>query len=290
MKGLLYKGTTWNDYTDIYLRSYQKSDTDKENWNSWELQYPDDYPSNDTWQPMMDLIDFCSDNTTDEEFLASYQDYFYADNLADYVVFTLALNVGDNIYKNTFLSTVDITKGHQYLISPWDMDKSLGGDFDGKHLDITTHKNRYNERAPFNRLIANNLDGFSDKLEDIWTKHYSTLFAPDSIGRRLDRYANLFTTSGAWDRESDKWNDNPVPLKTQIAEELEYVKDWYDKNYQYLCGKFGTTYETGGITGKKESVSHKGIHTLDGRKVHSADRHRLEKGIYIVDGRKILVR
>ena len=59
VKGLLYKGNAWNDYTDIFLLSYKEADTDKDTWNAWELQYPDDYPSIDTWQPLMDLIDFC---------------------------------------------------------------------------------------------------------------------------------------------------------------------------------------------------------------------------------------
>ena len=45
VRGLLYKGVTWNGYTDIWLLSYSESDTTKDTWNGWELQYPDDYPS-----------------------------------------------------------------------------------------------------------------------------------------------------------------------------------------------------------------------------------------------------
>jgi len=131
--GLLYKGVKWNGYTDIWLRSYSEADTSKDTWNGWELQYPDDYPSASTWQPLMDLIDFCSDSTSDETFIREYQSYFYRENLADYAVFTMALNVGDNAYRNTFLSVVDIAKGHRYLLSPWDMDMSLGGHWNGNY-------------------------------------------------------------------------------------------------------------------------------------------------------------
>ena len=81
----------------------------------------------------MDLIDFCSDTASDEVFAQEYKDYFYVDNLADYAVFTMALNVGDNAYKNTFLSVVDISKGHRYLLTPWDMDQSLGGHWNGDY-------------------------------------------------------------------------------------------------------------------------------------------------------------
>ena len=108
IRGLLYKGIGWGSGWN--LRSYNAdAATDKDTWNAWELQYPDDYPGIATWQPLMDLMDYCSNKTTDDEFVQSYEDWFYPDNLADYVVFTLALNVGDNLYKNTFLSTVDIT-------------------------------------------------------------------------------------------------------------------------------------------------------------------------------------
>ena len=81
IRGLLYKGDQWNDYTDIWLRSYSEADTGKDTWNAWELQYPDDYPSSDTWQPLMDLIDFCSDSTSNEGFIQDYQNYFYVENL-----------------------------------------------------------------------------------------------------------------------------------------------------------------------------------------------------------------
>ena len=288
--GVLYKGNAWKDHTDIYLLSYKSSNTDLSTWNSWELQYPADYPSIATWQPLMHLIDFCSDETTDEEFEASYKDYFYTDNFADYVVFTLALHVGDNMYKNTFLSVADITKGHRYMISPWDMDMSLGGHWDGTYNNGLAYINQYNARAPFNRLIERNLDGFANKLTDIWTEYYTTLFSPDSIGKRLDHYAGMFEASGAWERERAKWNENPVPIKAKIAEETDYVKEWYERNYESLCHQFGTPPMRIGLNNIRISSSQLDIYTLDGRKIDAADTHQLAKGFYIVGGRKLLVR
>ena len=289
VKGLLYKGISWG--SGYNLLSYDSNaNVDQDTWNSWELQYPDDYPSIDTWQPLMNLIDFCSDETTDEEFEALFNDYFYTDNFADYVVFTLALNVGDNIYKNTFLSVVDITKGHRYMISPWDMDMSLGGNWDGTYNERLSSINQYNGRAPFNRLIKKNMDGFVSKLTDIWTEYYTTMFAPENIGQRLDNYANMFEASGAWERELGKWNENPVPLKTNIAEEMNYVKGWYVRNYESLCNQFGTPPVTNAIANIREPVFLDNIYTLDGRKINATDTRQLTKGIYIVHGRKVLVR
>ena len=287
VRGLLYKGNAWNDYTDIYLLSYGETATDKDTWNAWELQYPDLYPSIDTWQPLMDLIDFCSDKTSDDDFLQLYEEWFYPDNLADYVAFTLALNVGDNLYKNTFLSTVDITKGHRYMLSPWDMDMSLGGHWDGKYNERIAEIGQYNSRAPFNRLIGRNGDGFVDRLTDTWKAHYTTLFSPEGIGSRLDSYTSMFTESGAWEREYTKWNNNPVPLKEQLWEETDYVKNWYVKNYESLCEQFGTP--STGITNLGHPCTRKGIYTLDGRKIGVEHSNRLPKGVYIVNGRKMIV-
>lgn len=283
VRGLLYKGYTWNGYTDIWLLSYTQADTDKKKWNGWELQYPDDYPSVSTWQPLMDLIDFCSDSTTNETFIQSYQDFFYTENLADYAIFTMAMNVGDNAYKNTFLSVANITEGHRYMLSPWDMDGSLGNRWNGKYDESLASINRYNSIAPFNRLVVQNIDGFRDLLAKKWAEYHASLFSPENIGRRLDDYAELFISSGAWEREFSKWNGNPVPLKENIADELEYVKNWYARNYKSLYTQFETVDITNMTSRHPENV----IYGIDGRRVNGKN---MTKGIYIVNNRKVLIK
>lgn len=286
IRGLLYKGKTWNGFTDIWLRSYSEADTSKDTWNGWELQYPDDYPSTNTWRPLMDLIDFCSDLTTNETFVQEYKDYFYIENLVDYAVFTMALNVRDNAYKNTFLSVVDITQGHRYMLTPWDMDYSFGGSWDGSYSNATTSINRYDNIAPFNRLAVQNIDGFKDLEAITWKKYCSTLFSCESITRRLDYYAEQFTSSGAWKREYEKWNGNPVPLKENITDELEYVKEWYAMNYKKLCAQFDEIIATD-IKVASHISSAKVVYMLDGRRI---DENAMRKGVYIINGKKVLVK
>ena len=81
--GLIYQGKKReNSYLDQYYT------------NAWELEYPDDYSSDDrAWDPLKELIGFCSENTNDETFHDGYNDYFYKSNLVDYMVMTMALNV-----------------------------------------------------------------------------------------------------------------------------------------------------------------------------------------------------
>ena len=89
IKGLLYKCTKWSG-SSSYLTGYDTAPVNTTEWNAWELQYPSDYPSDVTWQPLMDLIDFCSQETTFAQFCDEYLNWFYVDNLVDYLVFTSA--------------------------------------------------------------------------------------------------------------------------------------------------------------------------------------------------------
>ena len=283
VRGLLYKGVSWG--SGAKLLSYTEAPTNTDRWNAFELKYPDDHPSDITWQPLMDLIDFCSEATPIDSFARAYQDHFYIDNLADYFIFTLALNVGDNAYKNTYLSVVDITQGHRFLLTPWDMDMSLGGYWDGGYDPTLADPNRYDYVAPFNRLKEHNIDRFNDLLAIKWAKHYDTLLSPNAIASRLEAYAKQFKDSGAWQREVARWNNNPVPLEDDIADELAYVNTWYAENYASLCQYFGTSIPVS-MTSTTPSQSANGIHTLDGRSVAP---NAMRRGIYIVNGKKVVV-
>lgn len=286
VRGVLYKGINWK--SGYNLLSYTDADVNKDVWNAWELQYPDDYPSIDAWQPLMNLIDFCSSKTSYSTFCSSYRDFFYTDNLLDYVLFTVVMNVGDNGYKNTFLSIADVNESHRFLLSPWDMDMSLGGMWNGDYDDSFSDIDRYNYMGPFNRLVVLNVDGFRDALCARWAELYETLFSVEEINSRLDYYANMFVESGAWERERNMWDGKPVPLKASLFDEIRYVKDWYARNYVHLCELFDA--ETTGFVNMADNQPPGELYTLDGRKAHSRSLNQLTKGVYIVNGKKVLVR
>ena len=286
VKGLLYKGIFWDNEgsCSIFLLGYDNQPTDTVCWNAWELQYPSDSPSDKTWQPMMDLIDFCTGSYAD--FCEHYNDYFYVDNLVDYFVFTSALNVDDNLYKNTFLSTVDISQGHRFLITPWDMDMSLGGKYDGDYYDELTNLVRYDWRPPYDRIYMDNIDNLKDKIAERWRELSATLLAPDSVNVRLDTYAAQMIESGAWEREYSVWNNRPVPLKESVSDEVDYVKAWYKRNYDYLNETWGK--EQAVMDGYLILPPTYSIYTPDGHKVDASDIDGLERGLYIIGNYKVL--
>lgn len=298
IRGVLYKGVT----VHTNLKAYKDEDVNSSVWNGWELQYPSDSPSFDTWKPLMDLMDLNSMAPSDSVFRNHYQDYFYWENLVDYIVLIMAFNVNDCLYKNTFLSVVNVNKAHRFLISPWDMDMSLGGSWDGAYYDILFSFDLFNKIPPFNGLVLQNMDGFMDCVKQKLVNLYSTMLHPKNIEKRLDEYSDAFLTSGAWEREYNRWNGNPVPLKQSIAEELDYVKDWYGRNYEFLRDTF--QLEQMGVLNVPETISTgqdsldengwkcaDGVYWMDGRKVRdSSDIEGLPSGVYIVGGRIVLVR
>ena len=131
---------------------------------------------------------------------------------------------------------------------------------------------------------------------------YSTMLHPKNIEKRLDEYSDAFLTSGAWEREYNKWNGNPVPLKQSIAEELDYVKDWYGRNYEFLRDTF--QLEQMGVLNVPETISTgqdsldengwkyaDGVYLMDGRKIRkSSDIEGLPSGVYIVGGKMVIIR
>lgn len=140
-----------------------------------------------------------------------------------------------------YLSCKNIEDGHQFLITPWDMDASLGGNWNGDRAEGTSHLNRFQGIGPYNRLYKENVDDFTGSLRATWSKYGESVFSPSNVERILDGYAELFQKSGAWKREYKKWNGNPVPLEASPETELSYVKDWYKKNHAHLSRSLGVT-------------------------------------------------
>ncbi len=231
IKGVLYKGK--NGLITNTLMEYEQASVDTTMWNSFELQYPEDYPCQDAWQPLMDIIDF-NGTTTDQYFAEHYNEWYYTSNLVDYWCLLVAFNIMDMPYKNTFLSTPDINFGHQYMLSPWDLDASLGRDYNGKVANYPAEFGRLNFYAPFNRLIAGNIDNFKGKIASRWAELTQTALSPANLESHINAIAQRFVESGAWQREYERWQGTRVAINANINSEINYVKGWYGRNYNYI--------------------------------------------------------
>lgn len=280
VRGVLYKGEAWTDATR--MAGYDTSESfDEESWNGWELQYPDDYPCYNAWKPMMNLIDFC--NTRNAFFKLHYRQHFYYDNLVDYAIFIMAHNIIDNNVKNTHFSCPDINVNETFLITPWDLDCSLGGLYDGSHYDIYTKISELTSNYLYYQLYVYNVDNFRERMKERWQELLSGIMSADNFNARLDAYAKIFKESGAWQREYEKWNDNPVPL--DLDAELEYVKNWYVNNMAALNKILGVIADDIPFVFQDTDTHNMRMYNIDGKRIMSNPGIRR---IYIENGRKVI--
>ena len=280
VRGVLYKGEAWTDATR--MTGYDISESfDGEAWNGWELQYPDDYPCYDAWKPLMNLIDFC--NTRNAFFKLHYRQHFYYDNLVDYALFIMGLNIIDNNVKNTHFSCPDINVNETYLITPWDLDCSLGGLYEGSHFDEYVKITNLTGNYLFYQMYMYNVDNFRESMKERWQELSLGIMSPNNFNARLDAYAKRFKESGAWQREYDKWNNNPVPL--DLDEELEYVKKWYVNNIAALNKVLGVIADDIPYVFQDTDSYNIRMYNIDGKRIMSNPTGRR---IYIENGRKII--
>ena len=280
VRGVLYKGESWTDATG--MSGYDTSESfDEELWNGWELQYPDDYPCYDAWKPLMNLIDFC--NTRNAFFKLHYRQHFYFDNLVDYAIFIMGLNIIDNNVKNTHFSCPDINVNETFLITPWDLDCSLGGLYEGSHFDEYVKITNLTGNYLFYQMYMYNVDNFRESMKERWQELSLGIMSPNNFNARLDAYAKRFKESGAWQREYDKWNNNPVPL--DLDDELEYVKNWYVNNIAALNKVLGVIADDIPYVFQDTDSYNIRMYNIDGKRIMSNPTGRR---IYIENGRKII--
>ena len=227
VKGLLYKGVAWSALTGYY-----GGNTNSVTWDAFELQYPEDYPSLQTWQPLITLMDFNCE-TEMEYFIEHYNEWYYVDNLVDYWVFLIALGLTDQPYKNTFLSTPDINFEHRFMITPWDLDACLGRAWNGNLLGEYPSVTRLDNMGPYRRLKVNNIDGFKQKLAQRWQQLIENELSPANLESHINAIAQRFVESGAWQREYNKWKNTNVRIAENIEEEMQFVINWYIGNLAY---------------------------------------------------------
>lgn len=281
VRGVLYKGSEWTDAT--HMTGYDTTAaTDGTEWNGWELQYPDDYPSADAWQPLADIIDNVSSST----FADNFTSQFYLDNVADHALFMLATNYTACPFNNTFLSIVNVNKSTQAVITPWDMDRSFGAGSKGTYDDTYSEIEDLTENDFYGPLYTENVGGLQDAVIALWQEQSLTYYLPDNVAARIDAYADAFTVSGAWQREYDKWNGNPVELEADITTETDYVKTWYAGNYDNVFVILGLKEDTGISTTETDSNAAAKRYTIDGRQLQSGEQYR---GIVVTEGKKTLL-
>lgn len=288
LRGLLYKQGT-SDIEDqntpgmfldglVYVVAWH---------NAWELHEPEEYAGLPAWEP---LLDFYKND-------ASYsyvKNHFFLNNLADFTLHLMALNISDNWgNKNKYFSIQNIQEegdASKFIVTPWDLDTSLGGEWDGSKYDgdynmWTPQEIVNNANEPFAPCIRQ--QEFMTMVRDRWIETRNGVFAVDSVAARLWDYCNYFEDSGAWERMVDYWDakkERPLYVK-DLPKEISLIVEWYANRHKQLDEFFQLTAEEMNSVGliETDGADSNDIFTLQGIRV----KDMIAPGVYIVGGKKI---
>lgn len=304
LRGVLYKSGT-NCFENIdnpgYNDDYTACIID---WhNAWELTYPEDYPCEAVWQPLQDA--FRNSHSADY-----VKRYFFLDNLAEYQIHVMALSIVDNWgNKNHFFSIRNMNKDindpdqtesdrRRIVITPWDLDTSLGGQYDGSCYDghytewpVSAAAN--NSPYPFYAMGAD--AEYLDLLKKKWVEGRAGAFSVDNVTAKLRAYRDLFLESGAWQRMVEHFEAHPVrpAYVIDLNREIQQVEEWYKGRFHEMDQYFGIS---DAIVAPEVAARSTASYTYDlaGRRIDStrssdAPTH-LPKGFYVRQGKKYIVK
>jgi hypothetical protein len=244
-RGLLWKAN-W-ECGETYLSSYTDKPADdsflwpyieSKNSYGWEQKYPDDTVSQAFFDPICDLIDLLA--TSQSEFNAIYQTKLYEQNVIDFILFVQAFQLLDNQKKNYYLSVRNWDKEAKFLFTLWDLDGSIGryagGDETGTDPKLMAWGEKLGYHYMIHRFKSKNLrpDDFATKMNNRWQYLSTHQLSLENVRTLMEKYANLFTVSGAWERERARWLStykNSKKIAVTPQEEVEFMMTFLQKNY-----------------------------------------------------------
>ena len=293
VRGVLYKSGT-QDLLRQEERSFSPdSSVCVVEWhNAWELSYPEDHGGMEAWSPLLDMFD-------NGQSAAYVKKYFVLQNIADYEIHVMALSIVDNWgNKNHFFSIRNITKSlndrdineaikRRVILTPWDLDTSLGGDYNGScygghYTDWPLEALNNNAPYPVSALVHD--QAYLDLLRSRWFALRGNVFSTDSVNAKLERYRDLFIQSGAWNRMVTHYDhkSNKPKYVTDLAAEIELIEAWYANRFQEMDEYFNVT----ALEDIPEEVADNTLYDLLGRKLGT---QAPAPGAYIRNGKVVII-
>lgn len=256
--------------------------------NAWELHHPEEYATEETWAPLLEAMR----NGSSYSYVA---DHFHMQNLADVTIHVMALCISDNWgNKNRYFSIRNLQKDGddaKFVITPWDLDTSLGGEYDGSR-----YNGNYKQWSMAD--IAKNCPkpigacmgraDFKDLLKQTWRSARKGALSVESVKQKMQDYCDLFVKSGAWDRYVTYWNSRgsrPMYV-ADLQKEIDLIGDWYADRFVQMDKYFGINPDETGIDYIIDDTTPAPvIYNLQGQPV----KETLPGNIYIINGRKVTI-
>lgn len=231
INGVLYKSVS---NVPSFFGELTPYDNNSSTWMRYEYEYPDVEDSLITWEPLYDAMDFANTASV-EDFINEAPARYDIPVFTDYYLFTVLLSARDNRGKNLYLSFYNINQNSKLLITPWDIDHSFGRMYNSDEEAPDTEC--IWEASIYTRLKTDMPD-FYPLLLARYADLRKNLFSLESLKQRFTDYFNLFTTTGASEREIERWNgiDN---IYLDFGNEEGYINTWLEQRLEYTDALFG---------------------------------------------------
>lgn len=228
--GELYKGDDWGPA--VTFSGLPDFDNTSETWGGFEYKHPDEQID---WTSLHGFVDFVR-NSSEREFLASYQQKFNLQNAVDYYLFLNLLRAGDNTGKNLYIAKYK--QGEPYFYVPWDLDGVFGTGWDGANTDIT---NDLLSNGFYDRLWQDrSANGFRATLRARWTELRQTILTEEHILGKFRANQGLLQRNAVYEREQLTWAGF---APAAMAAQLDYTASWLTRRLRFLDATFGAPFD-----------------------------------------------
>jgi spore coat protein CotH len=223
--GNMYKADNWSDEVNFSAITNPFSNSDA-NWGGgWQFAYPEigDTPAPD-WKYLYNIVNFVT-LSSNEDFTNNIKNKVDINNMVDYYIFMNILEAKDNQSKNTFFSFYDYRTAGSFFYSVWDLDGSMGRDWDGSTLSheiLGAGKNNL-----FKRLFDLNAASFKELIKSRWDYLKNNQLSKSMIAGRIESYRKSMVTTDAFVRERAIW---PL-VEPDLNNEAAYMTNWYSAQY-----------------------------------------------------------
>lgn len=204
----------------------------------FEAKYPDlnDMDSTD-YSTLWNAIDFVV-NSNDNDFINHVEEYFDIPVIIDYYLFVTLLNAIDNEGKNMYWAVYDKMENKKLTPAVWDLDISVGAR-SAEQYNKKFSSPEYNSGDVLyliTRLKKLNVDNFNQKVEERYSALRKTFFSVENLQKRYMNYFDILKTSGATEREEQRWSKDSDVLGDEINfdAEIEYIKNWIKRRINFL--------------------------------------------------------
>lgn len=217
--GVLIKGINWEQ---IDFNNYDNINSDL--YGPFELKYPNNPKEySKSWNHILDKLKKYYNNDIN---YTEINQTFYVENLANYKIFLWILNAIDNYeFKNLYYSIQDNKKDTKVLITPWDLDMTLGIIFDlGKTIKTYDKVEQINDSYGVKED-----ETFKNYIKERWEYLSSTVLSKEDINQKIDKQYEYLTRADVLERENKKYNNTE-----NTENEMKEIKDWYGKRFDAM--------------------------------------------------------